>query len=244
MPSQRTSWIIPFEITARPGADATAWRRRAGSRPAPLPRSECVEKLAQRPHEVARVSPKGQAWLEENRVGGPGETYARPGAQAAIARLRLFCGCRLLAPGRVIARASIPVEDGLDDGHDPVVLRPDEDDRALGLVREEAVVLDLGDVVVEQARHRIERRGARRDLSDSCLEGDHIALFSHSEELAYDLALLCTQRHCGERRCPGLRDGRHCGFDSTARLLDGALGVGQVLVELLAQRSQPCRLIG
>src|SRR5262245_48816100 len=55
----------------------------------------------------------------------------------------------------------------LDDGHDPVVLRPDEDDRALGLVGEEAVVLDLGDVVVEQARHRIERRRTRRDLSHS-----------------------------------------------------------------------------
>src|SRR5262245_56150356 len=70
----------------------------------------------------------------------------------------------------------------LDDAHDPVVLRPDEDDRALGLVCEEAVVLDLGHVVVEQARHRIERRGTRRDLPDFCLEPDGVALSSDPEE--------------------------------------------------------------
>src|SRR5262249_19561924 len=108
----------------------------------------------------------------------------------------LNCGFSVAATTFLAPCVSIPVKDGLDDGHDPVVLRPDEDDRALGLVREEAVVLDLGDVVVEQARHRIERRCTRRDLSDSCFEGHRIALFSDSEELAYDLALLRAQRDC------------------------------------------------
>src|SRR5262245_34483831 len=129
-------------------------------------------------------------------------------------------------PSRSSQSASTPTGPALDDGHDPVVLRPDEDDRALGLVREEAVILDLGDMVVEQTRHRIERCRTRRDLSDFCLEPDGIALASDSEELAYDLPLLRAQRHCDERRGPCRRDGRHRGFDSTARLLDGAHGVG------------------
>ena len=43
----------------------------------------------------------------------------------------------------------------LNYGDDPIIRRPDENDRAFSLIREEPVVLKLGDLFVKQARHRI-----------------------------------------------------------------------------------------
>src|SRR5262249_17835129 len=88
----------------------------------------------------------------------------------------------------------------LNGGDDPIVRRPYNDDRAAGLVREEPVVLEFWDVVVKQARHRIERCGRRRDFSHFRIISHRIVLFPDSKEFADDFALPITERHCDECR--------------------------------------------
>jgi hypothetical protein len=46
----------------------------------------------------------------------------------------------------------------LNYGDDAVINRPNENDRAGNLVREEAMILELGQVTIKQARYRIKRR--------------------------------------------------------------------------------------
>src|SRR5262249_38370830 len=99
----------------------------------------------------------------------------------------------------------------LNGGDDPIIRRPYNDDRAAGLVRKEAVVLEFWEFVVKQARYRIERRRRRRDFSHFCIKSNRIVLLPDSEEFADDFALPVAERNRDKCRSRFWRGGRFLG---------------------------------
>ena len=59
---------------------------------------------------------------------------------------------------RLFGRRACRYGSHLNYGDDAVINRPNENDRAGNLVREEAMILELGQVTIKQARYRIKRR--------------------------------------------------------------------------------------
>jgi hypothetical protein len=64
----------------------------------------------------------------------------------------------LQTPFGSLAAAPADTCSHLNYGDDAVINRPNENDRAGNLVREEAMILELGQVTIKQARYRIKRR--------------------------------------------------------------------------------------
>jgi hypothetical protein len=96
----------------------------------------------------------------------------------------------------LVRRRRPPQTDGargsgsLNDSHDPIIQRPDENNSAVRLVWEESVALECGKCFGEFSRHRIERGPFRRDVSYLDVKSRNVWLSSEIEKFAYDLAVI------------------------------------------------------
>jgi hypothetical protein len=84
-------------------------------------------------------------------------THGEASVPSAVARsnLGLFSGC----PNKTLhclAHSSLRLA-SLNDSHDPIIQRPDKNDRAVRLVYEEPVALELWETIGALARRRIKR---------------------------------------------------------------------------------------
>lgn len=118
----------PERLSTRREPTGFRWQTRARWRP--LPR-----RLSYRP--PCRASDP-QAWA----------TYQRD--HSIFSSLQTPFGSLAAAPADTCSH--------LNYGDDAVINRPNENDRAGNLVREEAMILELGQVTIKQARYRIKRR--------------------------------------------------------------------------------------